>query len=389
LPQRCMMNRKSNLEALGIGKQRRRPTKIDEASSSESGAGATKMNQSSSKRWRLSYAARQRLSVLLCWASGFNLALMLAILALLLIVSERWRLSTYLVYLPRAILLAPAMALLAGVLFYRREGYFWRFAVLANCTSLLLVAAPIMGLVVHLPQFSSSNAPAEEFLRIVSCNVSRDRPSIESVSSQIHRSLPDLILLQGAEKEHEQFAKSLQDYRHLYRDGFVFAARFPVRHLGTFHSQEFGRVAAAAFSVEHPAGEFRVFGVRQSGFGFPGWDKVDEQTRLRQDETRALRAFVEEHRGAAPIIIAGDFGMPSDSSLYKDNWKDLTNAFDRVGWGYGYSAPSGQIDYWPDSSPWLRRDHIMTCNRWRADNCWTISTTGSEHRQILAVLRRR
>jgi vancomycin resistance protein VanJ len=82
--------------------------------------------------------------------------------------------------------------------------------------------------------------------------------------------------------------------------------------------------------------------------------------------------------GHTPLLVAGDFNMPSDNSSMASLRSFLRFGFEEVGWGYGYTKPS--------SAPWFRIDHILASPHWTFSRCWVGPDLGSDHLPILAEL---
>ena len=64
----------------------------------------------------------------------------------------------------------------------------------------------------------------------------------------------------------------------------------------------------------------------------------------------------------APVLAAGDFNMPSDSSTMAALQPFYHFGFEEAGWGYGYTRPT--------RCPWFRIDHILASPEWRVTRCW-------------------
>jgi endonuclease/exonuclease/phosphatase family metal-dependent hydrolase len=86
-------------------------------------------------------------------------------------------------------------------------------------------------------------------------------------------------------------------------------------------------------------------------------DNVDRQlrsSRLARDiasERASLRASAEA--GIRPLIVLGDFNLPVESTIYSDHWRHLTNAFEEVGNGLGWTKREGKLLR-------IRIDHVLT-----------------------------
>lgn len=334
---------------------------------------------------------RHRIRKTVVWLSWGNLGLLLALVILLRYVSEHWWFTTALVYLPRTpYLLVPLVLLPLAILYSRR-------AIIANSLSLVLVFWPIMGLAIPWPSWGARNEV--NHLRIVSCNVHGYQPAFEGLMSEVTSAVPDVVVFQEAFREHPLLEKEFSDWFRLHvGEYFVASRRHEVRHVATFKSEGYHRVAAVMFEIAdaHP---YRLVNIHQTSprgglialsasnvLDGTGAETVERSVERRKEEAAALRRFVEEHRGELPLLIVGDFNMPSDSSLYRASWGDFRNAFDASAFGYGYTASCGKNRFWPDGTPWCRVDHILASREWHAQNCWVGGGNGSDHRMIAAIL---
>ncbi|HLJ09618.1 MAG TPA: endonuclease/exonuclease/phosphatase family protein [Planctomycetaceae bacterium] len=337
---------------------------------------------------------RQRIRTAVLWLSVGNLALMIVVTVLLRFCSERWWFSTALLYLPRSPYAAGSILLLPLAMVYNRKA-----AVLSG-VALFLATGPIMGLKVPLPSWGFSALVTEHHLRIVTCNVHGYQPAFDGLISEMHSVVPDVVVFQEAFHDNPVLEKAFVGWHSMQVDEYFVAARYPITHVASFRSQAYQRVAAVAFEVADPQRRYRLINVHQTSprKGLTdlrtddAWDSngrrtLIESTENREAEAAALRAFFEENRQGLPVVIAGDFNMPSDSSLYRAAWGDLENAFDSAGFGYGYTAPCGRNRFWPNATPWSRVDHILTTGEWQIQKCWIGSGNGSDHRLVAAILR--
>jgi endonuclease/exonuclease/phosphatase (EEP) superfamily protein YafD len=83
--------------------------------------------------------------------------------------------------------------------------------------------------------------------------------------------------------------------------------------------------------------------------------EVEEQLRSSH-QARAIaseRASVRALSGGsqATLIIAGDFNLPVESTIYRRFWSGFTNAFEEVGNGLGWTKREGLLH--------IRIDHVL------------------------------
>jgi endonuclease/exonuclease/phosphatase family metal-dependent hydrolase len=333
--------------------------------------------------------ARSRIRVV----SWCNLAVVLLAWFCLGVVSERHWMTSALVYLPRS-----GWAL-GSVLLLPLAAWRDRIAAVINLAALVVVAWPIMGFsgvgrLLHAPAAAEAAA-----LRVVSCNVQSFRPDFAVVLNEIAQARPDLIALQEAFPKDHRLADLYPDWHFLHRGEFLVASRWQLSELALFPSPIGNRDAALACRVELPRGSFCLVVVhpisaRHGLRWLTSSTLLDERQlaaqerflRARAEEAWALRAFIERQRAGMPLLVMGDFNMPSDSSLYRECFGDFQNAFEQRGCGYGYTAPLGGPGPWPRGLPWLRVDHVLTDGRFTVEEAWVGRTNGSDHRLIGAVL---
>jgi endonuclease/exonuclease/phosphatase family metal-dependent hydrolase len=95
-------------------------------------------------------------------------------------------------------------------------------------------------------------------------------------------------------------------------------------------------------------------------------------------EQRYLEAFLSKSLLAnyQPLIIAGDFNMPSDSFIYQEIFQEFENAFNEKGFGLGNTKHTKLLS--------VKIDHILVNKNFDVVNSWVDIDTGSDHRPIFA-----
>ena len=324
------------------------------------------------------------------WA---HFAFMWGVIALIHGVSESWWLGTMVVYLPRIPWVIPALVLIPLSV---RCG--WK-PVLINVTAGLLAAGPVMnwqsgGL------FRSAVDRQAYRLTVVSCNVQSFRPKFDQVVVEINRIGPDVVLFQEAFEDHALLATLFEGWNVHRVDEYLVASKLPLKFISTTFVPGFERVTAVRYEVETPLGPVAVFNVHQtsprrsltqlkpwSPLIGSGIETVEQETTLRDVEAMKTRAFTVPEGLDHPVLIAGDFNMPNDSSLFRRHWGSLQDAYALTGVGYGYTSPCSQGKIWPGNTPWAQVDHILANEDWQVERCWIGESAGSDHRLIAAQLR--
>ena len=105
-------------------------------------------------------------------------------------------------------------------------------------------------------------------------------------------------------------------------------------------------------------------------------EAIEGKTFLRDLESRLARRWVDA--GPGPRLIAGDFNMPDESAIFRRNWGDLADSFDRAGFGFGYSKMNGWIR--------IRIDHVLADDHWVVKSARLLPDYGSDHLPVMVEL---
>lgn len=335
-------------------------------------------------------AARSR------WIAGLSwgyLGLVMVVSFLLLSVSENWWFSSAMTYAPRIPYLAPAAILLVLSALWHRG------SIAVNLISLAIVAVPVMGLTLPVAAWTAPSPSAGPTLKLVSCNVQDYRPNFAGILEEVARFNPDVVVFQDARSESKLLEAFFAKWHHIHDGEFFAASRFPLKLVAIGHFEPFDRDGVLQCELDVDGRKVMLFNVHQMTprHGLRALDVTSPVTQrgsaqmsrylaLRADEAAQLRDFVEGSRGDAPTLLAGDFNMPCESSLYQHNWFGYQNAFNTAGTGYGYSFPCTRQYCWPAGIPWMRLDHILADEAWIVRDCFIGSVNGSDHRLIAATL---
>jgi vancomycin resistance protein VanJ len=331
----------------------------------------------------------QRVLRVLSWLS---LAVVISATVVLWVVSERTWWGTALTFLPRhPFLAAPLLLLVVSLFAYRRM-------ILVNLAAVLVAAFPLMGARIPL----SFPTPQPDDLRVVSCNVQRYAPDFDAVLAEIAELKPDIVALQEALWTDARLAGAFPGWHTIQEDEYWIGSRYPLRRIGVCRSTPFERISGLSVEIEAPQGRIVLHDLHltTARFGFTelslgsvvdgtGAAAVEKYTRQRRDEALQCRADVDRHGAKLPALVVGDLNTPTMSELYRDAWHGLSNAFNEVGWGWGYTAPCSTHRYWFNDVPWVRIDHILVDEHWSVSASNIGTGNGSDHRLIWARLARK
>jgi vancomycin resistance protein VanJ len=287
--------------------------------------------------------------------------------------------GTLLAFGPRWVMLMVVGIVAIGAAFWRPG------ALLPLGAAGAIVAGPVMGLCVSvrtwLPGKKSGMA-----LRVLTCNTLVGRAD-SRLARLIAIEQPDVVALQEWPEERPLPCVLAEGWHVMREQGLVLASRLPIAA-----SQRF----ASPISPSHTLGlrcelrtadgsvQFCVLHLRTPRKGLEavlqdGWDGLDdlaEVTAQRRDEGAALGAWLRQCEG--PLVVAGDFNLAPESSIYRGQFGWLQNAFSMAGWGWGATKVTRYHG--------VRIDHILGSRQWRFVRCNVGPDVGSDHRPVVAEM---
>ena len=303
-----------------------------------------------------------------CWAGRLVAVLVWLYLVVLLgswvlirFAGDRWWFATLLLFGPRWLAAAPLLALMPAAAIARRR-LIWVLSLAG-----LLAVGPIMGLCVPWGRFAPPGGPS---IRVLTCNVKGHCKDNAALNALIHEENPDVVALQGCWNDVRVEWPS--GWQVCQKDDVLIASRYPLRDpesvLGSHPSHRWPRVNLLHCIVESPYGAFSFVTVH---FPSPhnGISEVLDRSTVIQPSRRATvtSEIAVRHQASEaasqwvaglsePVVIAGDFNMPTESAIYRRYWSEFSNAFSRCGFGFGYTE-------WPMTRLRLfgiRIDHVLT-----------------------------
>ena len=309
-------------------------------------------------------------------------ALILVVLGLIRGVGNAWWFGTLLLFMPRWLFFIPlvALAVASGL-----KRCFWHW-VLQGVTA-AIVAGPLMGLCVPVQQLWE-RPPVGERLRVASYNLGLEPIQTGALKRWIEEQNLDVVCFQEGGSDTHKLRPELPEGWILSERSFV-ATRLPVvaTFPQVFYDSESGRRYGGLMErlrLRTPLGrEFIVASihvptVREGIEGF--FSKGDRVGVALHTEwwTNQLSKILTtmSDSGDVPLLIGGDFNMPSDDSTMAALHTSFRFAFEDAGLGYGFTRPSRH--------PWVRIDHILTDPQWYVAACRVGPDFGSDHLPVFA-----
>jgi endonuclease/exonuclease/phosphatase (EEP) superfamily protein YafD len=298
---------------------------------------------------------------------------------------DRWWFATVVLFLGRWPWLLPGAPLAVVALASRN-----RRTIGLVAAGVLVGSFWVMGLSLGLGRFFGRSDPATR-LRIITYNVDGDVMAA-GIPALVATWRPDLLAIQECGDEVADRLRILPGYQ---KDlaGTCLISRYPIIKKDSLPRDAVDEAGGSAwvkrYRIAGPGGEFDLTNLHldtpRKGFealmrGDPGAVGIIRgKTFLREIESRLSRRWFDG--GPGPRIVAGDFNMPSESVIFQDHWGDLNDAFERAGFGFGYTRMNGWIK--------VRIDHILTDDRWVVRSARVLPDYGSDHLGLMADVERR
>jgi endonuclease/exonuclease/phosphatase (EEP) superfamily protein YafD len=322
---------------------------------------------------------RRRLDRTVQIAAWLYLAASVLFWLFLEVAGDRWWGATLIMFGPRWLWALPLGLLLPlAVAFNRRALWF------LGC-SIVVVVGPIMGLCINVPQ-SQSTGPGLH-LRVLTNNTQGERLDLQAMASLIGKTHPDIVTFQ--EWLPGRPVTIFDDHWNVILDAdFVLASRFPIRTVRVSFDQHAAqrRGATVAYDVQTPDKTIRFFSVHLTSphavfrnaleLKRHGRAQVTYNSKARGEEAADLRQQADAFDG--PLLLAGDFNLPSDSTIFRKYFSSFTDSFSTAGFGFGWTY----YERWTVT----RIDHILAGPGWTCQRCWIGPADGSDHRPLIADL---
>ena len=329
---------------------------------------------------------------------------LLALVAALRLIGERWWVTTIALYLPRIGFALPLPLLIVALLIARS----YRLLVTQVAAALVLLF-PLMGL--HVGGTRSATAGALRF-RLFALNIGLAKNGTGEILDRIRGANPDVIVLEEVDDDNvETLRLGLPGYSFRHLDQFVIASRFPIEE-GVVPPRLWidGRTPSAQYArcrLITPAGPLRLFAVHPLS-PHDAFDQLRGQSRGQSREkdlwheilsgrifqatsARAIEANTQERlaqvgalaadaaKSSDPVLIAGDTNLPGLSWAFSHWLGGFSDGFAEAGRGFGYSYPAQRM-------VWMRIDRVLAGSRFRFLDAATISPRVADHLAVAADL---
>ena len=285
--------------------------------------------------------------------------------------------TTPLLYGPRWVWLVPPLVLLP--LAIRR----WRGLVPVSVAAGIALF-PIMQLEINI---RPEPVALDRQLTVVTFNYNR-MPELGPLHHLVAETRPDILALQEWSPENPR--DPLPGWTLRCVGSVCIASRYPIGEpegldrsiIGGYDSMAIravvttpaGPVAFASIHLETVReGLEAILDGRRDAFS-----EIRSNIIFRNLESRLIVDWIR--KADLPIVVGGDFNLPSDSAIFREHWAEFSDAFEDAGVGFGYTKFTS---WWG-----VRIDHVVYDGRWRALRAKVGPNLGGDHRPMIATLER-
>ncbi|HYE19998.1 MAG TPA: endonuclease/exonuclease/phosphatase family protein [Tepidisphaeraceae bacterium] len=302
--------------------------------------------------------------------------------------ADRWWPATLLAYAPKWPLLVPLPVLLLLALTARRK----RPILLPLALAILIAAFGVLGVRVS-PTALLRDARPDAF-KIVTLNLHRGQTRTADLAALIAADRPDVAVFQGWTDAHLAAVPQADGWHHRSDGALFVASRHPVVDAHDLaldklpaRPPDSGVGLAVRYTLDTPAaGRVHVINVHLASphaafdwlraHGRAAGPVIDANSARRARESQIVADHAATLTG--PVIIAGDFNTPPDSTVYRAAWAAFDNAFTEAGSGLGYTYVIRRVQ--------LRIDHVLVAGGIITYRCRVERNVGSPHRPLFAEL---
>ena len=218
--------------------------------------------------------------------------------------------------------------------------------------------------------FHNETQPADGTVRVLLWNCCHGYHGWKSIAEEIHRIDAPLIGLVEA----GGYTQKQRDFWRSEFDGYNVATPgggIVLMTRGTIVRSELvslaGRGRCGRFQIEIDDWQVTVFVV----------DIASNPFISRRNAISALSEMIDSH-GGEPLLIMGDFNIPTDSVFLDRLRRSCVNAFEVAG--------NGNSATWPSPVPVLSLDQVWIRGPLNAVSCRHLSNSQSDHLQVVTEL---
>lgn len=340
-------------------------------------------------------APHSRARRILAVAVALYLAAILLVWALLRFCADVWWPATLILFGPRWIWALP-LAVLAPLAALRDRRLLAPLALAA-----LVMLFPIAGLTFAWPGRAatplapasrvSPEAPPQRRLRLMTYNVGEGTSNGMDLFRMMAEVSPDVVAIQecGAVSRVAQRQPG-ERYSIIGHGELCLLSRYPIEKKAALDPAAIrdlgGTGSVVRYTVHHPAGDVSLVNIHlatvREGLdaviarGLAGVPALKENLATRSAMSALARTFVDA--AEAPVVLVGDFNLPTDSAVYRRDWSSFDNAFSIAGNGFGTTKRTRWFG--------IRIDHVLVGPGVRCERAFIGPHLNGDHRPVVADL---
>jgi vancomycin resistance protein VanJ len=332
---------------------------------------------------------KETLHRLVCWASLGYLTIVVIVLLLMSYAGDRWWLATLILFGPRWIAALPLIILLPMAVFFNRR------QLIPLMIAAFVVFGPLMGFCI--PR-GIARSPESRPLRVLTCNIQNGVYNEVMLNYVIEEYNADIVALQECPAEIK--LKLPPDWNCVKEGELAVFSRYPLRLVSSIKAlhppHKWPRESLLQCIIQVPGGDIAFSTVhlpsprygllnildRHTVLNLSRRSILEEETVNRQQTSQQVERLASAMH--LPVLVAGDFNMPADSTIYRRYWSSYSNAFTSRGFGYGWTSHETirglEIG--------ARIDHILAGEGLTPRRCRVGLDVGSDHCPLFAEIDR-
>lgn len=301
---------------------------------------------------------------------------------------DRWWPATGLLFISRWVLLIPLLPLIPAAVVLKRS------LLIPLALGAFVATVPVAGFRFGWRRLISH--PEGAHFRVVTFNVDGGQVTAIELTNVLGEWQPDVVAFQECGDELRTAVQKMQGWYHHSVRQLCLLSRHAISDSAVMDRSALAYVEESAagiggsgdvvrYTIQTPSGPVNITnlhletprkgleGILDGGLRL---QRLSANTELRTIESRLARRWV--NADTLPTLVMGDFNTPVESRIFQESWGDLTDAFSRVGFGFGMTRINGWIR--------VRIDHVLVGQGWYVDHATVGRDLGSDHLPLIVDL---